>query len=190
MRLNARPTAVRRDVLYSPATATRTLPYVGHVARGIVADYARWRAAVREFEALTGAHPMGAAAGSGGSATAAATIAAPDATARALRQEARWLADGIRRAMDELGALGCECRDVEHGLVDFPAIVDGHPAWLSWQPGEAVVSFWRRRGAGLTARRPLEGVTVMEPDAAPAAPAAPAGELPSAGARSAREASA
>jgi hypothetical protein len=189
MRLNARPTSVRRDVLYSPATATRTLPYVEHVARGIVADYARWRAAVREFEALTGAHPM-SAAGAGGGATAAATIAAPDAAARALRREARWLADGIRRAMDELGALGCECRDVEHGLVDFPAIVDGHPAWLSWQPGEPVVTFWRRRGAGLTARRPLEGVTVMEPDAAMPAPAAAAGELPASAPRPAREASA
>jgi hypothetical protein len=66
MRLNARPTSVRRDVLYSPATATRTLPYVEHVARGIVADYARWRAAVREFEALTGAHPMSAAGAGGG----------------------------------------------------------------------------------------------------------------------------
>jgi hypothetical protein len=179
MRLNARPTAVRRDLLYSAASATRTLPYVGHVARGIVTDYARWRAAVRQFEALTGAHPMsGGAAASGGSA-ATATIAAPDAAARALRREARWLADAIRRALDELGALGCECRDVERGLVDFPAIVDGQPAWLSWQPGEEAVCFWRRRGAGLTARRPLDGVTVLEPTATvDAPPATPGGELP------------
>lgn len=182
MRLNARPTAVRRDVLYSAASATRTLPYVGHVARGIVADYARWRAVVRQFEALTGAHPMsGGSAAGGGSATA--TIAAPDAAARAMRREARWLADAIRHALDELGALGCECRDVERGLVDFPAVVDGQPAWLSWQPGEEAVVFWRRRGTGLTARRPLEGVTVMEPappaDAPP--PAEAGGALPSAG---------
>lgn len=165
MRLNARPSAVRRDVLYSPASATRTLPYVGHVAAGLQADYARWRTVVREFETLTGARAGSAVAAAGGTAPAAgaATIQAPDAGARALRREARWLADAIRRALDELGTLGCECRDLERGLVDFPAVVDGAPAWLTWQPGEPAVAFWRRRGAGLTTRRPLDGVEVLDP---------------------------
>ena len=176
MRLNARPSHVRRDVLYGPASATRTLPYVSHVALGLVADYARWRATVREFDALTGARVTGG----GGASSVVATITAPDAVALGLRREARWLGDAIRRALDELGALGCECRDLEHGLVDFPAVVDGAPAWLSWQPGEESVRFWRRRGAGLTARRPLEGATVLDPAAAEGGTSATAGELPAA----------
>jgi hypothetical protein len=162
MRLNARPATVRHDLLYSVASATRTLPYVGRIAADVARDYARWRTCVREFEAATGARG------------ATPEPQRPDAAAQALRREARHLADDIRRALDDLGRLGIECRDLESGLLDFPALVDGTPAALSWRPGEEAVAFWRRRGSGVAGRRPLDGVTVHDPDGgAPDGPGAP-----------------
>lgn len=48
-----------------------------------------------------------------------------------------------------------ELRDVATGLVDFPAEVDGQPAWLCWRLGEPDVAYWHPRDAGFSDRRPL-----------------------------------
>lgn len=46
-------------------------------------------------------------------------------------------------------------RDVDMGLVDFPAIVEGEEAYLCWRLGEERVSHWHRRDEGMAGRRPL-----------------------------------
>lgn len=48
-----------------------------------------------------------------------------------------------------------ELRDIEAGLVDFPAVVDGGPAWLCWKLGENQVRFWHPTTSGFSDRRPL-----------------------------------
>jgi len=48
-----------------------------------------------------------------------------------------------------------ELRDIEAGLVDFPAVVDGGPAWLCWKLGETQVRFWHPTTSGFSDRRPL-----------------------------------
>jgi hypothetical protein len=48
-----------------------------------------------------------------------------------------------------------ELRDIEAGLVDFPAVVDGGPAWLCWKLGEPRVGFWHPTTSGFADRRPL-----------------------------------
>ena len=42
------------------------------------------------------------------------------------------MAAGVAR----IDALGLTLRDIEHGLVDFPALVAGRQVWLCWQRGE------------------------------------------------------
>jgi hypothetical protein len=46
-------------------------------------------------------------------------------------------------------------RDVDQGLVDFPAIVDGQEAFLCWKLGEPRVSFWHLPDTGFAGRQPL-----------------------------------
>jgi hypothetical protein len=42
--------------------------------------------------------------------------------------------------IQELKAIGCHLKDFEHGLVDFPAVVDGREVQLSWKLGEAEIT--------------------------------------------------
>ncbi|MCP5068333.1 MAG: DUF2203 family protein, partial [bacterium] len=57
--------------------------------------------------------------------------------------------------LQELASLGLEVRDLELGLVDFPTIVEGEPAYLSWRLGEEQVNFWHPADRGFTDRVPL-----------------------------------
>ncbi len=44
---------------------------------------------------------------------------------------------------------------IEHGLVDFPATLDGRWVYLCWHAGEERVSHWHELDAGFSGRRPL-----------------------------------
>lgn len=46
-------------------------------------------------------------------------------------------------------------RDVDTGLVDFPAVVDGQEAYLCWKLGEETVSHWHLRSEGMAGRKRL-----------------------------------
>ncbi len=52
-------------------------------------------------------------------------------------------------------ALGCELKDMQQGLVDFPGLMEGHLAYLCWQRGEPHVEFWHALEAGFSGRKPL-----------------------------------
>ncbi|MHB1501583.1 MAG: DUF2203 family protein [Candidatus Dormibacteria bacterium] len=54
-----------------------------------------------------------------------------------------------------LQSAGILLRDLETGLVDFPAQMDGQPVYLCWRLGEETVGFWHSRDRGFSARRPL-----------------------------------
>jgi hypothetical protein len=75
----------------------------------------------------------------------------------------RGLAAEITGAVERVNALGCLVKDVERGLVDFYALVDGEPAFLCWQYGERAVSYWHGLDEGFAGRKPLEGAIVPPP---------------------------
>lgn len=93
----------------------------------------------------------------------ATTLAvSPDAVAvdRLLRErpELRRVVEDLDAAIVDIQQLGVELKDLELGLVDFPAVLDGEPIYLCWQYGEDRVRFWHRRSDGFAGRRPLAGV--------------------------------
>jgi hypothetical protein len=55
-------------------------------------------------------------------------------------------------AFDDRGIL---LRDLDRGLVDFPALRDGREIYLCWVDGEADIAFWHEIDAGFTGRQPL-----------------------------------
>ncbi|NQT11517.1 MAG: DUF2203 domain-containing protein [Planctomycetes bacterium] len=61
----------------------------------------------------------------------------------------------LRGYVEELLGLGLEPRSVTQGLVDFPALVDGQPAYLCWRLGEPEVGYWHRRDASFHRRQSL-----------------------------------
>ena len=58
-------------------------------------------------------------------------------------------------ALSELEALDIVVRDVDRGLIDFPALRDGDEVYLCWVFGEPEVAFWHGLDAGFAGRQPL-----------------------------------
>ena len=46
-------------------------------------------------------------------------------------------------------------RDLDRGLVDFPALLDGREIYLCWEEGEDEIGFWHEPDSGFAGRRPL-----------------------------------
>jgi hypothetical protein len=46
-------------------------------------------------------------------------------------------------------------RDLERGLIDFPAVRDDREVYLCWIEGEPDIEFWHDLDAGYAGRRPL-----------------------------------
>jgi hypothetical protein len=56
------------------------------------------------------------------------------------------------KAFDERGIV---LRDLDRGLIDFPAIRDGNEIYLCWIDGEPDIGFWHDLDAGYAGRQPL-----------------------------------
>ena len=73
-----------------------------------------------------------------------------DATAD-VETQARRLA----QLVDEIAGHGAEVKDIDSGLIDFPALRNGETVLLCWQLGEDEIAFWHGIEDGFTGRRPL-----------------------------------
>jgi hypothetical protein len=51
--------------------------------------------------------------------------------------------------------LGVELKDLEKGLIDFPAWRGEEEVFLCWHEGETAVGFWHDLKSGFAGRRPL-----------------------------------
>jgi hypothetical protein len=47
-------------------------------------------------------------------------------------------------------------KDINLGLLDFPALKDGREVYLCWQYGEGEIAFWHEIEAGYAGRRPID----------------------------------
>jgi hypothetical protein len=61
----------------------------------------------------------------------------------------------LSQALNELEAVDVVVRDVERGLVDFPALRDGEEVYLCWLVDEDEIRFWHAPDAGFAGRQPL-----------------------------------
>jgi len=64
-------------------------------------------------------------------------------------------AEAVAGAVEELQALGVLVKDLDRGLVDFPALRDGEEVLLCWQVGEDEVAYWHGADEGFAGRKPL-----------------------------------
>jgi hypothetical protein len=57
---------------------------------------------------------------------------------------------------EHLEALDLLVRDLEAGLIDFPALRDGREVYLSWQVEERTIGHWHAAETGFPSRLPLD----------------------------------
>jgi hypothetical protein len=48
----------------------------------------------------------------------------------------------IVRIINRIEASGCVVKDLDLGLLDFPAMREGRPVFLCWKAGEAAITHW------------------------------------------------
>ncbi|MEW6286281.1 MAG: DUF2203 domain-containing protein [Chloroflexota bacterium] len=53
-------------------------------------------------------------------------------------------------------ATGVQIKDVNIGLLDFPALREGREVYLCWKYGEGEIAFWHEVDAGFAGRQPIE----------------------------------
>lgn len=74
---------------------------------------------------------------------------------RRLRLRMQGLVDQMQATVARIDGWGITLRDIDTGLIDFPALVNGRQVWLCWQLGEGPVEWWHELDSGLAGRRPL-----------------------------------
>jgi hypothetical protein len=108
------------------------------------------------------------AAGNGGSEGAPTTVRGTSGGSdgppisselRLTRLRMQGLIDQMAAGVARIDALGLTLRDIERGLVDFPALVSGRQVWLCWKHGETAIGWWHSLDTGFDGRRPLADLT-------------------------------
>jgi hypothetical protein len=79
----------------------------------------------------------------------------PPAELAAASEGVEEAARGLAGVVDELTDLGVQVKDLDTGLVDFPARRRGETVLLCWRLGEDEIGWWHRVDDGFAGRRPL-----------------------------------
>lgn len=75
----------------------------------------------------------------------------------ALQEKTESLAATLAATVEELDALGVQVKDLDRGLVDFPAQhpESGESVLLCWELGEESIAYWHGLEDGYAGRKPL-----------------------------------
>jgi hypothetical protein len=61
----------------------------------------------------------------------------------------------VRAGVAEFAERDIVLRDLDRGLIDFPAVREGREVYLCWIDGEDDIGFWHDLDAGYAGRQPL-----------------------------------
>jgi hypothetical protein len=73
-----------------------------------------------------------------------------------MRSEHNRLIKQINDALDRIHATGCVVKDLDSGLLDFPAILKNEEVYLCWRLGEDRIRFYHRQDEGFSGRKPID----------------------------------
>lgn len=72
-----------------------------------------------------------------------------------LEQQMEKLVDRLAGGIRDIEAMGIELKDIDAGLIDFPALHRGRVVYLCWRLGEDVIGYWHEISTGFAGRRPI-----------------------------------
>ena len=61
----------------------------------------------------------------------------------------------MEEALLAIREIGCELKDIDLGLLDFPALRENHEVYLCWRYGEDRIRYWHQMDEGFAGRQPL-----------------------------------
>jgi hypothetical protein len=66
------------------------------------------------------------------------------------------LASRLKQSIESIQRHGCQVKDLDMGLVDFPTLYHGEEVCLCWKLGEPAVAFWHNATEGFRGRKPVD----------------------------------
>lgn len=78
---------------------------------------------------------------------------------RLMRLRMQGLIDQMQAGVTRLVERDVTLREIETGLIDFPALASGRPIWLCWRLGEGEIDWWHEHDDGFGGRRRLADLT-------------------------------
>ena len=79
-----------------------------------------------------------------------------DAGGHAVNRKARGMA-AIKGFLNEFESRGILIKDLDRGLIDFPAILGGREVFLCWERDEEDIEFWHDLDTGYAGRERIGG---------------------------------
>ncbi|MBV9154793.1 MAG: DUF2203 domain-containing protein [Acidobacteriaceae bacterium] len=73
-----------------------------------------------------------------------------------LRSRKDAAARTLKSTVEKIQEAGCQLKDVETGLIDFPTLYKGKEVYLCWKLGESGIGFWHHVEDGFRGRRPID----------------------------------
>ena len=73
-----------------------------------------------------------------------------------LRGEHDHTAREVQSALEQIQATGCVVKDLDVGLLDFPALLNDQQVFLCWRLGEDRIRFYHKVDEGFAGRKPLD----------------------------------
>jgi hypothetical protein len=77
-----------------------------------------------------------------------------DAGGESVHKQIKLLAD-LKTALEEFEEREIQIKDLERGLIDFPAIIAGREVFLCWEEDEEDIEFWHDLDTGYAGRERL-----------------------------------
>ncbi len=74
-----------------------------------------------------------------------------------LKTELESMAQTLRQGIEQIHGFGCLVKDLDTGLIDFPALRQEEEVLLCWKLGETTIGFWHTTQEGFSGRKPLGG---------------------------------
>ena len=74
---------------------------------------------------------------------------------RTLEEEFTREGEAVARCVEQLERFGVLVKDLDRGLVDFPALRGDEEVLLCWQVGEDEIAYWHGVDEGFAGRKPL-----------------------------------
>ena len=62
----------------------------------------------------------------------------------------------LNEILEEVQETGCQVKDLDMGLLDFPTLFRGEEVLLCWRLGETSIEYWHGTNEGFRGRRPID----------------------------------
>ncbi|MGA8027510.1 MAG: DUF2203 domain-containing protein [Bryobacteraceae bacterium] len=83
-------------------------------------------------------------------------MVAPRGRILQLRARKDASAQRLKSTFEKIQEIGCQIKDVETGLIDFPTLYRDKEVYLCWKLGESGIGFWHHIEDGFRGRHPID----------------------------------